>query len=338
MTEDEIRKLLGGYATDALSADERRILFQAALEDQELFNALQNEDALKHLLADPVTRGQVRRALETPVARRKEFHWRRWLIRVAIPAVVAVIVIVVMNRANAPRLIAPPAQVASNSVAAPAPAPEALESPARPAPTRKQFLRPPTLNGAKPAAALPQLAITSPAAPQPAPAAATRANLRVAEPSGIPEAIQQQFAAGVATNASLYQGPLVRYSLLRSGLAGDAVRVEVSTGVAGYLALYRINADGSTQRVYPANGPTVLVQANRAIQIPESPLKIADAGVKLRLVVVPANPPAAIGQLATGQGGVAGGAVNGAVTLGTGNVPNQAQPAPMIVDIPLASN
>ncbi len=40
MTQDEIRKLLGGYATNALTADERRILFEAALEDQELFNAL----------------------------------------------------------------------------------------------------------------------------------------------------------------------------------------------------------------------------------------------------------------------------------------------------------
>ncbi len=40
MTQDEIRKLLGGYATNALTADERRMLFEAALEDQELFNAL----------------------------------------------------------------------------------------------------------------------------------------------------------------------------------------------------------------------------------------------------------------------------------------------------------
>ncbi len=63
MTQDEIRKLLGGYATNALSADERRILFEAALEDQELFNALQNEDALRELLDDPVSRDQVRRAL-----------------------------------------------------------------------------------------------------------------------------------------------------------------------------------------------------------------------------------------------------------------------------------
>ena len=64
MTQDEIRKLLGGYATNALTANERQILFEAALEDQELFNALQNEDALRELLDDPVSREQVRRALQ----------------------------------------------------------------------------------------------------------------------------------------------------------------------------------------------------------------------------------------------------------------------------------
>ena len=115
MTQDEIRKLLGGYATNALSADERRILFQAALEDQELFNALQDEDNLRELLADPVTREQVRQVLEAPDRhmRRPSFWSRRWMFGVAIPAVAAVILIVVMNRANAPRLIAPVSEVAS---------------------------------------------------------------------------------------------------------------------------------------------------------------------------------------------------------------------------------
>ena len=141
MTQDEIRKLLGGYATDALSADERRILFEAALEDQELFNALQNEDALRELLDDPVSRDQVRRALAGPIASKPRPHFwsrpsfwsRRWLLGVAVPAVAAVIVIVIMNRANAPRLIAPPVEVASDQLAssqvaaAPRPAPLAMK-------------------------------------------------------------------------------------------------------------------------------------------------------------------------------------------------------------------
>ena len=33
---DEIRKLLGGYATNTLTETERRILFEAAVDDQRL--------------------------------------------------------------------------------------------------------------------------------------------------------------------------------------------------------------------------------------------------------------------------------------------------------------
>src|SRR5262249_19101936 len=68
MTNDEIRKLLGGYATNTLTEAERKSLFEAALENQEVFDALQEEQALKELLADPVSRVQVRQALEKPRA------------------------------------------------------------------------------------------------------------------------------------------------------------------------------------------------------------------------------------------------------------------------------
>jgi hypothetical protein len=348
MTEDEIRKLLGGYSTNALSADERRTLFEAALEDQELFNALQDEDALRALLADPISREQVRSALETPRkdGPRESFWSRRWLLGVAIPAVVAVILIVIMNRANAPRLIAPPAQIASNQVASNQPSEIRKAAPLEAKPAAKKQAIAKAKAPDQVARAIPPLA---PRLPAPAPAqfespraATARVSIRAVAPAPIPDTVRQQFAAGLAngfvSNAPLYQGPLVRYSLLRSGPAGDAVRVEVSTGITGYLALYRVNVDGTSERVYPANESTVLVLADRTIQIPDSPLRIADAGARLRLVVVPAAPSAAIGQLTTGQGGVIGGAVNGAVTLGTGNAPIQAQPAPMVIDIPLAPN
>ena len=149
MTQDEIRKLLGGYATNALSADERRILFKAALEDKELFNALQDEDNLRELLADPVTRDQVRQVLEAPDRRmrRTAFWSRRWMFGVAIPALAAVILIVVMNRANAPRLIAPVSEVAS---APPAPSAQSREiappPPVAPAPSLKLVRRRPRSN------------------------------------------------------------------------------------------------------------------------------------------------------------------------------------------------
>jgi hypothetical protein len=53
MTRDDIRKLLGGYSTGTLTPEEERALFAAALEDQELFDALAKEQALRDLLRDP---------------------------------------------------------------------------------------------------------------------------------------------------------------------------------------------------------------------------------------------------------------------------------------------
>src|SRR5215210_6875568 len=61
MPEHELEKLLGGFATETLTPEERRLLFTAALRDQQLFNALADEEALKELLADPAVR---RRLLE----------------------------------------------------------------------------------------------------------------------------------------------------------------------------------------------------------------------------------------------------------------------------------
>lgn len=64
MTPDQIRMLIGGYAAGTLSAEERRILFAAAMEDQTLFDALADEQALKDLLDDPESRGYLREVLE----------------------------------------------------------------------------------------------------------------------------------------------------------------------------------------------------------------------------------------------------------------------------------
>jgi hypothetical protein len=210
MTQDEIRKLLGGYATNALTADERRILFEAALEDQKLFNALQDEDNLRELLADPVSREQVRQALETPHRRTRpaNFWSRRWVFGVAIPAVAAVILIVVMNRANAPRLIAPvpktepapPTQ--SRNVAPAAPSEPALKLEAS-APQAKKQSAPQRVSAPVSAASI-QLESARNAVPLPAP------RFMVAPQRPMPDSIRQQFAAGFATGTPLYQGPLVR--------------------------------------------------------------------------------------------------------------------------------
>ena len=82
MSRQEIQKLLGGYATDTLSEAERSALFAAAIEDQELFDALAKEQALRDVLQDPSARQQLIVALGPAPARR----WLRWLRQ---PAVLA---------------------------------------------------------------------------------------------------------------------------------------------------------------------------------------------------------------------------------------------------------
>lgn len=324
MTQDEIRKLLGGYATNALSADERRILFEAALDDQELFNALQNEDALRELLDDPVLRDQVRNALVAPPPRKAGFSWRRWVLGVALPAVAAVIVIVVMNRPKASEAIRQPVQTAQLEPNPIASSPQASSPQAQPpAPADKKQSAP--VRRAAPAPAIAPAPLQ--AAPQSVAQLAT--NLRAADARPlIPDAVREQFSSGVAASAPPYQGPLVRYSLLRSSLDGNAVRVEVSAAIVGYLALYRVDAAGNLTRVYPTNDLAALVLPNIGMQIPIAPVKV-NPGEKLRLVLVPAAPPAVVGAL--------GGAVNG-VAEPTLAKPLQARPTPLVVDIPIGPN
>ena len=65
MTED-VRKLLGGYATGTLTEEERQQLFHAALEDQALFEALVDEQALADLMEDSAARAALLQAVENP--------------------------------------------------------------------------------------------------------------------------------------------------------------------------------------------------------------------------------------------------------------------------------
>src|ERR1019366_8635532 len=69
MSPEDIRKLLGGYATGTLTTEEQQALFAAALEDQELFDALAREQSLRDLLRDPAARAELLSALDSPASR-----------------------------------------------------------------------------------------------------------------------------------------------------------------------------------------------------------------------------------------------------------------------------
>ncbi len=276
MTQDEIRKLLGGYSTNALTEGERAALFEAALEDQDLFNALQNEDALREALADPVSLAQVRQALAEPT-RRASWTGRPWLIGTAGVALASAIVIAVLVWQRTPSQPAPAIQIASTQNPQTESAPKAIEpqpSEPRDAVTPKMKRKP---------------------APRPSPPVAA------ATPAGaVMGAIGGAMNQDAAVNAPLYNGPLLRTSVLRSGPSGDRIRIEVVSQVTGNLALYRIDAAGQWQHVFPMNAPEMPIAANTTYQIPDDPITSTGNQDKLRLVINPTD-PSLRSQVSSGQ-------------------------------------
>src|SRR5579872_3832927 len=131
MITDDVRKLLGGYATNTLTEAERKALFEAAVDDQDLFNALQDEQALRDLLDDPSSRQLVRQALDVPREARPS-RGRVWVWACSCAAIAAGVIafIVFRPQPQQPR----PLEVAQNTNAS-APVPEeAAQTSSPPAP------------------------------------------------------------------------------------------------------------------------------------------------------------------------------------------------------------
>jgi hypothetical protein len=121
MRPQDAEKLLGGYATDTLTEAERQALFEAALANQDLFNALANEQALRELLSDPRCR---RRLLGLLKPRKEPFYHRfvAWLKRPApwaLAGSVAVMLLIMtaVLRLNRPAATLPPAAQAPVQIA-----------------------------------------------------------------------------------------------------------------------------------------------------------------------------------------------------------------------------
>src|ERR1700730_5935333 len=102
MKDEDIQNLLGGFATDTLTDRERELLFAAALKNQELFNALADEQALRELLSDPASRRQILQALEPQ--KRGVIAWmlRPLFWGVAVSAMTALVVAVAVRHTHPP--------------------------------------------------------------------------------------------------------------------------------------------------------------------------------------------------------------------------------------------
>lgn len=130
MNRDDIQKLLGGYATGTLTPEEQEALFAAALDDQELFDELAREQALRDLLRDPAAKAQVLAALDE-VPPRWYRQLGRWIARPAGMGLAAACFLAVAGyvgwQAGHPRqplMVAEVKREAAPAAAAPAPEPQ----------------------------------------------------------------------------------------------------------------------------------------------------------------------------------------------------------------------
>jgi hypothetical protein len=85
MSEHYLEKLLGGFAADTLTPEEKQVLYSAAVQDQQLFNALADEQAMKELLSDPAVRRRLLQALNQtdPSGAGGSLSWLDWFRRPA---------------------------------------------------------------------------------------------------------------------------------------------------------------------------------------------------------------------------------------------------------------
>ena len=304
MTRDQARKLLGGYATNSLTESERQALYEAALEDQELFNALQDEQTLKELLADPVSRAQIHQTLVTPASTRAPFWSRPWTWGGVVGAVAATVLILAVLRTTPPQhqtvsymksAPAPPVvprQAEPKPAEPTAPQPRAISRESRPAQRPQPVpLAPPPSSVAD---AVSHSAGVRSEAAQNAPPPPPPARAAVAPPEAA--AFSGRTAAGLGGVVAGFSQPLLRYSLLKSDSSGttaaglnpgDAVRISVTPSITGYLSIERFAPSGEWARLYPNTEPGLLVTANTARIIPDTPIVAGENEQRLRLKLVP---------------------------------------------------
>lgn len=157
MNPQEARKLLGGYAAGILTPEEERALFAAALEDQELFNTLMGEQALRETLSAPGAKEQLLAAMERPAPRRR---W--WLVPAAImlPAAAASVMVGIALWRSGAKVPTKPTALVAEMRTSEAPVPLSVSPAAPPAeetkPKAKNFERQPVVPPRSAAAAGPR--------------------------------------------------------------------------------------------------------------------------------------------------------------------------------------
>lgn len=312
MSKEQARKLLGGYATGTLTPEEMRALFEAALEDQELFNELNREQVVRDVLDNGAARQRVLAAItHTDAAPARQWQWFRWALA---GASAAAVLAVGLTAWLLPRPVSHQNQTLAQLQSAqpqPAPlvaAPSSAEKTVAPSPPRRaRELRrkpqsqaeaaprpapPPPPAQAAPAADQVQskaqsVQVTAAAPPVPA-AAAGRAMFQMALQRRLSWTILQQYPTGELVEA----GPSTVFH------DGDQIRIRVRPAANGAIAL--MEANGGETKVTSLPEPAI---ADSDYVVPATGSIVVHRGLTLSLRFTPA------------PGGVIGGVVPSATTI-----------------------
>jgi hypothetical protein len=264
VTPEDARKLMGGYATGNLADEERKALFAAALSEQELFDELVKEQALKELLDDPQSRQRLLDELRPSTERLSGGIgvWR-WAAAGSLALATVLIAVVMMRVPSKPT--AAPVLTATRQ---PAPAPPPTAAPAAPEPLRdsvRQTAREPlprAEEAAKKVAGAPAAAAL--AEPVDAMAKSKRTNQIAADMRGLRYRILRRDANGIFAEAA-------EETVFASG---QVVRVRVEPPAAGILSLMSggellasVLVEANQTYVLPADKPITLEAGNNETRL-----------------------------------------------------------------------
>ena len=227
MRPEDVRKLVGGYATGTLTAEERHALLEAALRDQDLFNELARDQALKDLLEDPLARRQLLDAVEEkPSLAAVLTTWLRrpatWAVAGGLAAAAVLLVVLVRPPVIPPK----PEPVLMAKLEAPQEAPPpvvAVPPPAR-VPEKAALADKAKVEVAE-VAAQQTLGVAVQEKGLQAPAPLEKRRLAASEVSVQPGAARISF---LATEADMLPSP-IPYRFLRAGPTGDFVEAASAT-------------------------------------------------------------------------------------------------------------
>ncbi len=233
MKPDEVRKLVGGYGMGTLTGEERQALLQAALSDQELFNDLAREQALKDLLEDPQARRELLKALADKPAGAAAWAawWRRpaaWALAGGL-ATAAVVAVIFVRTAWRPPQLAP--VLVAKREAAPVVAPEAKMQQADVRERAK--VQAPVKSRTKPEAVVADA--PAPAPPPPEKPATLAARQEATRPGDSMRGPMARTVAAPAVVGGLYRADLaaqpaaIPYRFLRLNAAGNFAEVSLDT-------------------------------------------------------------------------------------------------------------